>query len=92
MRQASGSSKLTSVVLRKGQQLRAVRPALAAREWGVTAGAVGTVICSYRVSFGPKAALDRVDVQFGSRLMVWGAPAAEFAPILEAKPSAADLH
>lgn len=81
-----------SSILRKGQRLRPVHPALAKREWGVSDDAVGTVICAYRVSLGPPAALDRVDVRFGAGLTVWGAPAAEFAPIAEGKSSGADLY
>ena len=64
-------------MLRKGQRLRPLHPALAEREWGVRGDCVGAVLCSYRVLAGPSGA-DRVDVLFASGATVWGAPAAEF--------------
>jgi len=80
-----------SLTLRKGQRLRPLHPALAEREWGVRGDAVGTVLCSYRV-FADPSGVDRVDIKFPSLPTVWGAPAAEFAIVAEAKPIAPDLH
>ena len=71
--------------LRKGQRLRPLHPALAEREWGVAGDAVGTVLCSYYVLVDRSGATDRVDVRFASGATAWGAPAAEFAVIGEAK-------
>ena len=71
--------------LRKGQRLRPLHPALAEREWGVAGDAVGTVLCSYHVLIDRSGATDRVDVRFASGATAWGAPAAEFAVIGEAK-------
>ncbi len=81
-----------ALTLRKGQRLRALRPALAKREWGVEGDAVGTVLCSYRLLAGPSGAADRVDVKFPSVPTVWGAPAAEFAIVADVKANTADLH
>ncbi len=67
--------------LRKGQRLRPIHPALAQREWGVGADAVGTVLCAYRVEIDRAGAADRVDVRFNSGATIWGAPAAEFAVV-----------
>ncbi len=75
-------------MLRKGQRLRPRRPALAEREWGVSGDAVGTVLCSYRVLTDPSGAADRVDVRFASGATIWGAPAAEFSLVGDAKPGA----
>jgi hypothetical protein len=69
--------------LHKGQRLRPLRPALAEREWGVARDSVLTVLCSYRLLAGPVGAADRVDVKFANGATIWGAPAAEFAPIAE---------
>lgn len=73
--------------LRKGQRLRPLHPALAEREWGVSGDAVGTVLCSYRVLVDRSGAADRVDVRFSSGATVWGAPAAEFTVVGDAKPA-----
>ena len=69
----------------KGERLRPRHPALAEREWGVSGDAVGTVICSYRVGLPSARPVERVDVRFGPRLIVWGAPAAEFALVSEGR-------
>ena len=78
-----------SLTLRKGQRLRPLHPALAEREWGVGADAVGTVLCCYRLLADHSGAADRVDVKFPSGPTVWGAPAEEFALVAEAKSGAA---
>ena len=78
-----------SAMLHKGQRLRPLHPSLAEREWGVSADAVGTVLCSYRVLVDRAGTPDRVDVRFGSGVTIWGAPAAEFAP---AEDKAPELH
>jgi hypothetical protein len=75
-----------SLTLRKGQRLRPIHPTLAKREWGVEGD--GTVKCSYRVDADTSGAADRVDVEFATGRVVWGAQAAEFA-IIEAKT---ELH
>lgn len=67
----------------KGQRIRFRRPTVAAREWGVPADAVGTVLCGYRVFKDRTEASERVDVRFNSKLTIWGAPAKEFEPIAE---------
>jgi hypothetical protein len=74
-----------SGMLQKGQRLRPRHPALAEREWGIAGDAVGTVICAYQVGLPSVRQGERVDVSFGPRLIVWGAPAAEFAPLPEGR-------
>jgi hypothetical protein len=78
--------------LQKGQRLRPIHPAVAEREWGVAGDAVGTVICAYRVTYERLGAVDRVDVRFGPRQVVWGAPANEFAPLPDQKLSTPEIH
>ena len=45
--------------------------------------AEATVICHYRVLAGPQGTAERLDVRFGPRRVVWGAPASEFEVIGE---------
>jgi len=90
-REAPGISNM-NCALRKGQRLRPLRPAVAEREWGVSGDAVGTVICAYRVAMDRLGAHDRVDVMFGPRKIVWGAPADEFALVPEVKSAKIEVH
>ncbi len=69
--------------LRKGERIRLRRASPAAAEWQVPDEAEGTVICHYRVFAGPRDAAERLDVRFGPRRVVWGAPATEFEIIGE---------
>ena len=91
VRSASGFAIMSSM-LRKGQRLRPVRPAIAEREWGVSGDAVGTVICAYRVASDCLGAPERVDVMFGPRRIVWGAPADEFTPLPEIRSAMIEAH
>lgn len=59
----------------------------AAREWQVPPGAEGTVLCRYKILSARPLAPDRIDVRFGPRLVVWGAPAAEFEDIAGPPPA-----
>jgi hypothetical protein len=77
-------------LLRKGQQLRPIHPALAEREWGLSADSVGTVICAYRAGAGRHEEIVRVDIHFGPGRTIWGAPAAEFTPLPEGHAS--EMH
>ena len=79
-------------LLRKGQQLRPIHPALAEREWGLAADAVGTVICAYRATEGRDAEVVRVDIRFSAGRTIWGAPAAEFVPLPEGQTGASEMH
>ena len=81
-----------SLTLQKGQRLRPLHPALAEREWGVAGDAVGTVLCCYRVLVDRVAGCDRIDIVFNSGHTVWGAPAAEFAPVAETMPKLSERH
>jgi len=87
-----GQALFMGLSLQKGQRLRPIHPAVAEREWGVAGDAVGTVICAYRVTYERLGAVDRVDVRFGPRKIVWGAPAAEFAPLPDQKMNAPEVH
>jgi hypothetical protein len=53
-----------------------------ARELGVSADAIGTVICRYRILREGERASDRLDVRFGDRRFAWGVPEKEFEVIL----------
>jgi hypothetical protein len=64
-----------------GKTVRFRRSSLVARHWNIPDGAQGTVICSYRLVTNHATAPHRVDVCFGPRTIVWGAPAAEFEEI-----------
>jgi hypothetical protein len=79
-------------LLRKGQQLRPIHPALAEREWGLSPDAVGTVLCAYRAAVGHDAGVVRVDIRFGADRTIWGVPAAEFVPLPESQSGASDMH
>jgi hypothetical protein len=70
--------------LKKGERIRLRRASPAAAEWQVPEEAEATVICHYRVFSGRQDAAERLDVRFGPRRVVWGAPASEFEPIGEA--------
>ncbi|MGD0641729.1 MAG: hypothetical protein ABSC22_13360 [Roseiarcus sp.] len=54
-----------------------------AREWKIPPGALGTVICRYRILNDNLPAPYRLDVRFSPRLVVWGAPDGEFQAIEE---------
>ena len=63
------------------QRIRLKPSSPAARQWNVAPGAEGTIICRYRILAEKSGAADRLDVRFGPRLVVWGAPAEEFETI-----------
>jgi hypothetical protein len=44
----------------------------------LSADAIGTVICQYRVLREGEAAPDRMDVRFDERHVIWGVPEKEF--------------
>ncbi len=64
--------------MRKGQRVRLRASSQAARDWGVSTGAEGAVICQYRLLKARAANPERIDVQFGPKTVVWGAPATAF--------------
>jgi hypothetical protein len=59
-----------------------------AREWNIPPDAEGTVICRYRILARRSLDADRLDVRFGPRTVVWGAPAVEFEAIPDGQASA----
>ena len=71
--------------LRKGQCLKPLDSATAAREWGVESDAVGAVVCSYKVLLDRSRLADRVDVVFDDGHVIWGAPACAFMLVGEAE-------
>ncbi len=75
--------------LRKGQCLKPLESVDAAREWGVESGAVGAVVCSYKVLLDRTPLADRVDVRFEDGHVIWGAPACAFALVGEGEDTRA---
>ena len=71
--------------MKTGQTIRLRHSARAALEWRIPSEAVGTVICRYQVFAGSPRAAELLDVEFNldPKLIVWGAPAAEFEEIVE---------
>jgi hypothetical protein len=68
----------------KGERIRLRASPRAARDWGISVGAEGVVICKYRLlAAGPNAG-ECVDVEFGPGTIVWGAPIAAFEIVGEA--------
>jgi hypothetical protein len=57
-----------------------------ARRLNLPNGAEGAVLCRYRLLRGGASA-QRLDVQFGPELFVWGAPADAFEAASEKAPS-----
>ena len=73
---------LRAQVMQIGQKVR-VSAVRLARDWSIPRGSEGTVVCSYRLLKERDAtAIERLDVRFSSRLVVWGAPAKAFEPIV----------
>jgi hypothetical protein len=70
--------------VRKGQRIRFRASDRAARDWGISVGAEGVVLCQYRLHAGAPEARECVDVKFGGGTIVWGAPAAAFEEVGEA--------
>ncbi len=70
--------------MRKGQRIRFRASDRAARDWGISVGAEGVVLCQYRLLANAAHARECVDVEFGSGTIVWGAPAAAFEVVGEA--------
>jgi hypothetical protein len=68
--------------MRKGQRIRLSASARAARDWGVSVGAVGTVLCLYRTTTRLNEK-NCVDVSFGAGMIVWGAPVSAFEVIAD---------
>jgi hypothetical protein len=69
-----------------GQRIR-LRPASRlAREWDIPPQAEGTLICRYHLTRAFPAP-ERLDVRFGPKLVVWGAPAGEFELVGSDKPT-----
>jgi hypothetical protein len=70
--------------MQKGQRIRLRASDRAARDWGVSVGAEGVVICQYELLAAGIAARECVDVKFGADTIVWGAPVAAFEIVNEA--------
>ncbi len=69
--------------MRKGQRIRFRASDRAARDWGISVGAEGVVLCQYQLLAGAANARECVDVKFGGGTIVWGAPVAAFEEISE---------
>jgi hypothetical protein len=70
-------------VMNVGQKVRVRPTSRFARDWKIPQDAQGLVTCKYRLLKESQDAPDRLDVRFGQRLMIWGAPAEAFEPIAE---------
>ena len=73
--------------MRNEPRIRLKSSSPAAREWQVPPGAEGTVLCRYRILSPRPLAPERVDVRFGPRVVIWGAPAAEFEDVAPPAPA-----
>jgi hypothetical protein len=71
-----------------GQRIRLRRSSRLAREWNIPPESEGMLICRYRILARSVLASERFDVRFGSRLTLWGVPAAEFETIKAAEERA----
>jgi len=67
-----------------GEKVRLNTASPFARRLNLPRGAVGAVICRYNLLRGGVRA-QRLDVQFGPELFVWGAPAEAFEPAANEK-------
>jgi hypothetical protein len=74
---------MTEARMKKGQRIRFRASDRAARDWGVSVGAEGVVMCRYELLAAGLAARECVDVKFGADTIVWGAPVAAFEIIAE---------
>jgi hypothetical protein len=77
-------SPVGETIVIKGQRIRIRTSSPAAEQWKVPRDAEGTVLCHYRALAGRPGATDKLDVRFGAKTVVWGAPATEFEEISEA--------
>jgi hypothetical protein len=68
-----------------GEKVRLRTASPFARRLNLPNGAEGAVLCRYRLLRGGGA--QRLDVQFGPELFVWGAPAEAFEPAASEKAS-----
>ena len=80
-----GGSPAAETSMIAGQRIRLRPQSRLAREWNIPDNAEGTLVCRCRI-LARDLAPDRLDVHFNSRLVVWGAPAAEFEPIEDSQP------
>ena len=69
--------------MRTGQKIRLKASSRAAGALRISHEAEGTVICLYRALAGRPGASERVDVRFGPKTVLWGAPVTEFEEIAE---------
>ena len=69
--------------MRKGQRIRLRASDRAARDWGVSVGAEGVVLCQYELLAAGLTARECVDVKFGASTIIWGAPATAFEVVGE---------
>ena len=64
--------------MRKGQRVRLRASAQAARDWGVSVGAEGAVLCEYNVGSGASGSRACIDVRISPETVIWGAPSLAF--------------
>jgi len=61
-----------------GQKVRVIPASPFGPLWSIPGEAQGTVLCRYRLLRNNRACATRVDVQFGPKFVVWGAPGDQF--------------
>jgi len=69
--------------MRKGQRVRLRASAQAARDWGVSVGVEGAVLCEYNIRAGLSGSRACVDVRIGPETVIWGAPSRAFEVVAE---------
>lgn len=70
--------------MKAGQRVRLRAASPIAKRDEMSADAVGTVICSYRVRARPSAP-ERLDVQFSGKTIMWGVAANEFETVEDSR-------
>ncbi len=72
------ASPKESARLEVGQKVRVKATSWASSTWKIPMGSEGTVLCRYRILRDKQTAPDRLDVSFGSKVVIWGASDREF--------------
>ena len=75
----------SAAVSARVRQFVRVKPASRlAQDWTMPPGALGTVLCRYRILGKPAVSSERLDVRFDAQTILWGCPADEFDMISDA--------
>ncbi len=77
---ATGNEIRKEAMMRAGQKVRLKAASPLKQRLDLPPGALGAVICSYRL-LRASDATHRLDVQFGPQLVVWGVPDDQFEAV-----------